>query len=158
MGIFDRFTSRKGKQDTVKPKAGKVQADDAKQKAFANVPSGDEKTATPEKNSDQKSTPKALTAKDSTQRAHRVLLRPVVTEKSTMGQAKSQYSFVIAAQATKVDVRHAVYHVYGVTPVSVNIVSLPGKWVRYGRSTGRTVDRKKAIVTLPAGKTIDTAS
>jgi large subunit ribosomal protein L23 len=62
---------------------------------------------------------------------------------------------MIAPNATKMDVRNAVQHVYGVRPVAVNIVKMQGKVVRFGRYSGRQVGRKKAIVTLPAGKTID---
>ncbi len=153
MGFFDRFTSRKGKQTPSKPKGGKVSADDAKQKSFANVPAGKDDKKPVAKTE----TTKSAQVRESTHQANRVLLRPVVTEKTTRQQAQSQYSFMIHDQATKVDVRHAVQHVYGVRPVSVNIVNLPGKWVRYGRSVGRTAGRRKAVVTLPEGKTIDPA-
>ncbi len=163
MSIFDRFTSQKGKQTAAKPKTGKISADEAQQKTFAEVPSGKEKEApvaekkaAPAKG--KKEAGKAMVAKESTDRADRILVRPVVTEKSTMGQALGQYTFMVSDRANKVDVRQAVFHVYGVMPVSVNITSLPGKWVRYGRSTGRTVARKKAVVTLPAGKKIDISS
>lgn len=154
MGIFDRFASRKGKEETAKPKTGKLNADEAKNKAFAAVPASEEKT-TKKTDSKKSEAPVKSLAKESTDRADRILLQPVVTEKSTRGQQSSQYTFLIQANATKVDVRQAVQHVYGVRPTGVNIVSLPGKWVRYGRSVGRTVDRKKAIVSLPTGKTID---
>lgn len=151
MGFFDRFTSRKGKERTGKPKAGRVAAEEAKQKTFAAVPAGQEETKTSAKAEAAKPT----LAKTSTHQAHHVLLRPVVTEKTTRLQHNAQYVFMIHAAATKVDVRHAVQHAYGVQPERVNIINLPGKWVRYGRSVGRTTARRKAIVTLPAGKTID---
>lgn len=154
MGLFDRFTSKKGKESTAKPKAGKLTADQTQQKTFAAVPAG---PAQAEKKAETKpaASPNKAAVRESTDRADRVLLQPVVTEKSTTAQQHAQYTFLVHANANKVDVRQAVQHVYGVRPIRVNIISLPGKWVRYGRSTGRTVDRKKAIVTLPAGKTID---
>lgn len=158
MSLFDRFTSKKGKQSGVKPKSGKVTADEAQDKTFASVPAATDTKAV--KKDDQKTQKEAAGAKsvvkESTDRAHAILRSPVVTEKSTRVNQNSQYIFMINAGVTKVDVRQAVHHVYGIRPVAVNIVNLPGKWVRYGRSVGRTIKRKKAIVTLPAGKTIDT--
>ena len=44
---------------------------------------------------------------------------------------------------------------YGITPVSVNIQNVRGKRVRFGRVRGKRKDWKKAIVTLPEGKTIN---
>jgi len=143
MSILDRFSSTKGKATT--SKATKVaKADEAKQEAFAKVSDGKEKVAAP-----------AVTRKDSTADAYRVLLSPVVTEKSALLAQQSQYIFMITPTATKMDVRNAIHKVYGVRPVAVNIAKLKGKVVRFGRTYGRQALRKKAIITLPAGKTID---
>ena len=149
MSFFDRFTSKKGKeQKSVAPSADK--------KAFAAVPSGKEEKKEPAKKVEAaKPAAKKLVNKETTHRAHRVLLRAAVTEKSTMLGKLNQYVFMVDSDATKVDVRHAVQHVYGIQPINVSMVRLPGKIVRYGRSVGRTNVRKKAVVTLPAGKTID---
>jgi large subunit ribosomal protein L23 len=145
MSILDRFSSTKGKSTKAAPKASKAaKAEEAKKEAFAKVSDGKEKAvaATP-------------VAKESTGEAYRILVAPVVTEKSAMVGKESKYIFMIAPNATKMDVRNAVQHVYGVRPVAVNIVKMQGKVVRFGRYSGRQVGRKKAIVTLPAGKTID---
>lgn len=151
MGFFDRFTSRKGKAEKAAPKkrADKISAEEAKKQAFKNVPT--EKPAEP-KGDVTVSTPK------STGDAYRVLLGGVVTEKSARLERMNQFVFSIAPNATKQMVAAAVKNVYGVRPESVQIIRLPGKWVRYGRTMGRQVNRKKAIVQLPAGKTIDVVS
>jgi ribosomal protein L23 len=152
MGLFDRFTSRKGKSQSAKPKAGPttVDRDEAKKKIFSAVPSGKEAPAkSPAKAEEKKSvtpTVAKTAAKESTGPAHRILLRAVISEKSTR-QGKDNP-----------EIRSSVQMVYGIKPLAVNIVRLRGKSVRYGRATGRTIQRKKAIVTLPPGKTIDIMS
>jgi large subunit ribosomal protein L23 len=80
----------------------------------------------------------------------------VVTEKSS--QSKGQYTFDVPLHASKTAVRHAVFHAYGILPQRVSMLRRSGKYVRYGRATGRTADRKKAVVTLPPGKTIEVFS
>lgn len=149
MSIFDRFTSQKGKAKPKRPaKAATVEAE--KKEAFKQVP-GETKPV------EKKAAATGTTLK-ATGPAHRILLGAVVTEKSARLESGSQYVFAIAADATKKTVAEAVHKVYGVRPVAVNIVALPGKWVRYGRSVGRQIKRKKAIITLPAGKKIDVVS
>lgn len=153
MGFFDRFKSNKGKAASAKPKAKvKPSADDAKQRAFANVPAGAEASPKPAK----KEPAAPAKAKAPAGEGYRMLLKPVVTEKSS--RTPGQYTFDVPLVATKADVRHAVYHLYGIKPVSVNVIRQAGKDIRYGRFYGRTTHRKKAIVTLPDGKTIDAFS
>lgn len=108
----------------------------------------------------QVAAPKVETAKmtrnkpEDTGLAHRILVRAFQSEKAARLGGSNQYVFEITPNANKLQVKEAVFRVYGVRPKSVNIVSLPGKLVRYGRTTGRENITKKAIVTLPAGKTI----
>jgi len=92
--------------------------------------------------------------KENTGAAFRVLLRPLVTEKASTLTPLGKYVFAVAASATKGAIAEAIYQVYGVRPVSVNTVVLRGKYVRSGRNAGKRSDWKKAIITLPAGKTI----
>jgi len=83
-----------------------------------------------------------------------VLVRALVTEKTAGSESKGKYVFVVKNDANKAAVINAVYSEYKVKPVKVNIINMMGKVVRYGRSVGRRSDFKKAIVTLPKGKTI----
>lgn len=86
--------------------------------------------------------------------SYRVIVRPLVTEKAAHSESIGKYTFVVGRGASKTQVKQAVRELYGVLPVSVNMVNAQGKRVRFGRSQGRRSDFKKAIVTLPKGKTI----
>ena len=87
--------------------------------------------------------------------ASRVLLHPLMTEKSTILTGFNQYAFMIDKKANKISVAKAIEEVYGIKPVSVNIMNNLGKQVRSGRRLSRRKNWKKAIITLPTGKTID---
>jgi len=83
-----------------------------------------------------------------------VLIRPIVTEKSTLLQERDKYVFEVALTANKVLVREAVELAYAVKVTSVNILKSRGKMKRYGPKPVRTPDRKKAVVTLKQGDRI----
>lgn len=87
--------------------------------------------------------------------AHTVLLRPMLSEKTTGQEAQGQYTFVVERGATKDAIKQAVKDVYGVSPSRVNVIHVDGKLKRFGRFTGRRSDFKKAIVTLPKGQKIE---
>ncbi len=84
-----------------------------------------------------------------------VLLRPIITERTSALNALNQYVFEVAGSANKITVAKAVLSRYGVKPLRVNISNYPGHSVRYGRNSGRTKSWKKAIITLPEGKSIN---
>ncbi len=88
---------------------------------------------------------------------HRVLIRPVVSEKSYALMENNVYVFVVDPSATKVDVRRAVEEAFRVRVDRVNTLNRKGK-VRRNRRTntvGRRSDTKRAIVTLHEGDSID---
>jgi large subunit ribosomal protein L23 len=87
--------------------------------------------------------------------AHKILVKPLITEKAANLGILNKYVFAVYVKANKIEIAKAVEEVYGIKPVSVNIVNIQGKTVRYGRKTGRRKDWKKAIVMLPKGKTIN---
>ncbi|MBU1203348.1 50S ribosomal protein L23 [Patescibacteria group bacterium] len=86
--------------------------------------------------------------------AYRVLIKPVISEKATIGASLNKYTFEVAGFSNKVQIKKAIEEAYGVIPVSVNIVNQKGKSVRFGRKFGRKSDTKKAIVTLKKGDSI----
>jgi large subunit ribosomal protein L23 len=88
-------------------------------------------------------------------RGYRILLKPLITEKAANLGAENKYVFAVATGANKIEIAQAVTEVYGIKPVSVNIVKVKGKKVRYGRIQGERRNWKKAIVMLPAGKSIN---
>ncbi|MBT5808068.1 50S ribosomal protein L23 [Candidatus Uhrbacteria bacterium] len=84
-----------------------------------------------------------------------VIVKPLVTEKSAVLASANQYVFVVSKSANKVQVRSAIKAMYGIMPTRVNMQNVNGKRVRFGRVRGKRKDWKKAIVTLPEGKTIN---
>ncbi len=83
-----------------------------------------------------------------------VLVKAILSEKATSAESRGTYTFLVGRDVTKPMVKAAVKAVYGVTPTAVRIANAQGKWVRFGRGYGRRKDTKKAMVTLPKGKTI----
>ena len=81
---------------------------------------------------------------------HDVLIRPVLSEKSTDGIADKVYTFEVAQNANKTEIRQAVEAIFNVKVEKVNTVRTMGKMKRQGRYEGRTAEVKKAIVTLRA--------
>jgi large subunit ribosomal protein L23 len=86
-----------------------------------------------------------------------VLVRPVVSEKSYALMDDGVYIFVIAPDATKIDVRHAVEQAFGVRVTKVNTLNRKGKRRRNRRSNtvGTRPSTKRAVVTLAVGDRID---
>ncbi len=86
---------------------------------------------------------------------HKVLVRPTITEKSTILQESGKYTFQVAPRANKVEVKQAVETNFNVTVVDVNITKLRGKRKRYGARFTKQPDVKKAVVTLKPGDRIN---
>ncbi len=88
--------------------------------------------------------------------AQEIILAPVITEESMMGTADKKYTFKVAKDATKVDIKKAVETLFGVQVDKVNTMNVRGQLRRYGRFEGYKASWKKAIVTLTAdSKTIE---
>lgn len=88
-----------------------------------------------------------------------VLIKPILTEKSQLLNAKGKYTFQVALKANKIEITKEVEAMYGVTVDNVTTMRQFGKSKsRMSRSkvtTGRTSTFKKAIVTLQEGDIID---
>ena len=84
-----------------------------------------------------------------------IILRPIITEKTTGLKASDIYVFSVLADATKVDIKNAVENVFKVKVVSVNTINSAGRRRQIGRSAGRTSKIKKAYVKLASGQKID---
>ncbi len=85
-----------------------------------------------------------------------IIVRPVVTEKSTDLQAQhNKYVFEVTKKANKIEIRKAVEMVFGVRVNNVRTMVVRGDVRRVGRFFGRKPFWKKAIVTLNAGDSID---
>ena len=77
-----------------------------------------------------------------------VIIAPVITEKSMDDAASRKYTFKVAKDATKTEIKAAVEEAFGVTVDKVNTANYDGKLKRQGRFVGRTPGYKKAIVFL----------
>lgn len=86
---------------------------------------------------------------------HDLLLKPVITEKTTMMMSDGKYTFKVPLRANKVEIRKAVEAVFGVKVKSVATLRTMGKFKRMGKYIGNRPDYKKAIVTLQEGETIE---
>ena len=82
--------------------------------------------------------------------AYDIILTPVISEQSMDVAADKKYTFKVATDANKTQVKLAVEEIFGVEVAKVNIMNYDGKVKRMGRNVGRTAAYKKAIVTLTA--------
>lgn len=90
--------------------------------------------------------------------AYSTILRPVVSEKSTVLADQGKYVFEVAPSANKIQIKHAVEAAFANKKVqvsAVNILHVAGKVRRRGRSVGMTRSWKKAVVTLREGQRLD---
>ena len=87
--------------------------------------------------------------------ARDILIRPIITEKTTAHMEEGKYTFRVPLAATKVDIRNAVEEVFHVKVTAVNTMRYECKLKRMGRTQGRRSDWKKAIVTLKPGDAIE---
>ena len=83
-----------------------------------------------------------------TKLAHDIILKPIITEESMMGTAYKKYTFKVAKDANKAEIKNAIEEVFGVKVAKVNTMNCKGHLRRYGRFQGYTASWKKAIVTL----------
>ena len=78
-----------------------------------------------------------------------IILKPVVSEASMTAMAENKYTFLVAPEANKSQIKEAVEKLFPGTKVeSVNTMNKPGKQKRRGMVFGRTAKTKKAVVTL----------
>jgi len=84
-----------------------------------------------------------------------VLLRPIITEKTTVLTGSDKYVFEVDLRANKNQIREAVQIAFNVRVVEVNTMVMKGKPKRFGRKVVNRPDWKKAIVTLTPGDKIE---
>ncbi len=120
------------------PASTKASAD---AKALADKPEGKEKKA---------EAPKKQIILES-----RILISSHTAEKALMGQKLNHYVFKVSPAANKIMIADEVKKKYNVKVIKVNIVNIPKKARRVGRTQGFRAGYKKAIVTLAPGQTIE---
>lgn len=77
-----------------------------------------------------------------------VVKKPIVTEKSMMQMEEHKYTFEVAKNATKEEIKAAIEEIFGVKVQRVNTMNMVGKMKRQGAHQGRRPSWKKAIVKL----------
>ena len=87
--------------------------------------------------------------------ARDILVRPLITERTTQLMAEGKYVFVVAKAANKIEIAKAISEIFKVKVAKVNTVNVIGKKKRMGRTQGKRPDYKKAIVKLAPGETIE---
>lgn len=87
--------------------------------------------------------------------ARDILIRPLITERTTQLMAEGKYTFVVAKKANKIEIAKAVTDIFKVKVEKVNTMNVTGKKRRVGRFVGKRPDYKKAIVKLAEGESIE---
>lgn len=96
--------------------------------------------------------------KHAEERLLKVLVAPIVSEKSTMVAEKNeQVAFRVVPDATKDEIKAAVELLFKVQVNTVNVLNTKGKNKRFGRFSGRRGDVRKAYVCLAPGQEINFA-
>ena len=93
--------------------------------------------------------------KISQNKAYQVILKPLVTEKSSQLSEYNKMVFSVPINATKLEVKSSIEKIFSVKVKSVNTILLKGKFKRFKGVLGKRSNTKKAIVTLAPGNTID---
>ena len=87
--------------------------------------------------------------------AYDIIKRPIITEKSASLFEMKKYTFEVAKDANKVEIRQAIEAIFNVKVVKVNTLNVKSKPKRVRYQEGRTRTWKKAMVTLAEGETIE---
>lgn len=85
-----------------------------------------------------------------------ILVRPLITERALKGEENGKYTFRVAIDANKTEIKAAIEKAFGVEVTSVNTIRSIGKVKRVGqRAAGRRPETKKAIITLAKGQALE---
>ena len=87
--------------------------------------------------------------------AHDIIIKPVITEKSSTLTEYNKYTFEVHRSANKIQIRQAIEQIFKVKVLSVNTMNVPAKPKRMGAFIGKTRSWKKAIVALAEGQRIE---
>ncbi|MDE5768505.1 MAG: 50S ribosomal protein L23 [Oscillospiraceae bacterium] len=77
-----------------------------------------------------------------------IIIRPIITEQSMDGMPNSKYTFQVAKDANKLEIKSAVEALFNVEVLKVNTLNCRGRQKRVGRYVGKTAAYKKAVVTI----------
>lgn len=86
---------------------------------------------------------------------HKILIRPMITEKASLKAEHSVYVFEVTKSANKKEILKAIKEIYKITPVKVTTVTIPQKRVVVRGKRGKKAGYKKAYVYLKKGEKIE---
>ena len=84
-----------------------------------------------------------------------IIIAPVITEKAAIQAEANIYTFKVAKDANKIEIKKAIEEAFGVKVDKVNTANTKAKDKRVGRYTGKTQTYKKAYITLADGEKIE---
>lgn len=167
MGILDKIVGRKSAQgESASSGEEKKPADKPEKAVAARLPARQAKAAkkkekTPGKKPGEKPKTTNPAGKKMMKReeniAHRIILEPIISEKSTMLGVENKYVFKVIRNSSKFQIKEAIEGYYGVKVTGVNTIKIPPKKRIHGRYVGYKKGYKKAIVKLRQGDTIGVA-
>jgi large subunit ribosomal protein L23 len=84
--------------------------------------------------------------------ARDIIIRPLVSEKSSDLMEENKYTFVVSGKANKIEIKRALEEIFDVKVQAVNTANFKGKMKRLGRyPAGKQPSWKKAVITLAEG-------
>lgn len=83
------------------------------------------------------------------------IIKPYITERSSILSSENVYCFLVAPTATKPQVAEAIKNLYKVKPLAIRMVNKSGKTVTRGAKVGKSASIRKAYVKVPAGTKIE---
>jgi len=90
-----------------------------------------------------------------------IIIKPIITEKSVENAQQNKYTFKVASEANKIEIRKAIEDIFKVRVKKVTTCNMKGKrrirYDRRGRHVGYSQNWKKAVVTLKEGDRIEIA-
>ena len=89
------------------------------------------------------------------EKVFKVLLGPIVYEKTTLASANNQYVFKVRADSNKREIRAAVESLFGVKVEAVTTSNVKGKKKVFKGKVGQRINWKKAVVKVSEGQMID---
>lgn len=137
MGIFDKAKNKKQEEKVAPAKA----ADKSKAQASSSQSAENEA--------------KLWNERGDRRMSETVIKKPRVTEKAAVAAGRSVYTFEVNPDASKNEIATAFEDIYHKTPVKVGTAQIPRKSKRTRFGMGRTRSRKKAMIYLKKGETID---
>ncbi len=138
MSILDIFKKKKDKKKPVK-KEKKIK--EVKKTPEVKVESKPKKKVKPKKNIEI---------------IYKSLKEPHITEKATDLAEQNQYVFKVFPRTNKIEIKKAIESLYGVDVISVNIINIPRKRKKLGKTKGFKPGFKKAIIKIKQGQKIET--